>query len=183
MNNKERRIKYATDPKFRAQLLAASHKYQKSEKAKEDNKIRCRLYNQKYYGKNIQYTLRTIVRSRISLAFKAQKAERLYSFDKLLGCSLKDYQKYLTKNFKPKMSWKQKEGHKWQIDHKRPVSSFDLNIGKNQLAAFNYKNTQPLFVGEHIKKTSRYVMDLENRCIILKNKNKQYKKAIREVLK
>ena len=183
MNNKQRRKKYKEDPKFRAQCLRATHKFSRTKKALAKNKIRSREYNAKRYGKDPIYTLRVITMARVCAAFKAQDAERLYKVEYLLGCTWKQYKRYLQKKFKRGMSWKQEDGNKFHIDHIRPISSFNLNKARDQKRAFNYQNTQPLFIGDHIKKSAQYINTLEVKCIRLKRKNKEYRKVIKEVMK
>jgi hypothetical protein len=43
----------------------------------------------------------------------------------------------------------------WQIDHIKPISLFNLSKKEQQLEAFYYKNTQPLYTIENQKKGNR----------------------------
>jgi len=185
MNKRSKMLKkkYHSDPKFRESSLKNARKYARSPAGREKNKTRCRLFNRKNYGVNIEFTLSVLTHARIYSAFRAQKTERLYSTEKLLGCNWKEYKKYLQKRFKKNMKWKQEPSFKWHIDHIRPVSSFDLTKASQQKKAFNYKNTQPLFIGEHIKKTSKYMSKLEYKVVRLSRQNKEYRKALKEVIK
>ena len=66
-----------------------------------------------------------------------------------LGCSYKKYKSYLEKKFKPGMTWSNIGKNGWEIDHIVPLAKFDLSKKNNQLKAFNFKNTQPLWSTEN----------------------------------
>jgi hypothetical protein len=52
------------------------------------------------------------------------------------------------------MSWK--NYGQWHIDHIKPVKAFDLK-NENQLKqCFNYKNLQPLWDWENLRKQGKY---------------------------
>ena len=74
--------------------------------------------------------------------------------EKLLGCTFKQYFSYLTQllkdeNLADKLS-------QYEIDHIRPVSSFDLNDPHQQLVCFNFRNTRPILKKENIDKSDNY---------------------------
>jgi len=64
-----------------------------------------------------------------------------------LGISMEEYVTYLESKFVDGMSWNNMD--EWQIDHIIPFRSFDLTNEEEMFKAFNYTNTQPLFVKEH----------------------------------
>ena len=73
-----------------------------------------------------------------------------------LGCSYQDYMVYLEKKFNKEMNWSNMGGkHGWQIDHIKPLVKFDLSKKSNQLKAFNYKNTQPMWIKDNLSKGGR----------------------------
>ena len=43
----------------------------------------------------------------------------------------------------------------WEIDHIIPISSFDLTKKENQILCFNYKNLQPLWAEDNLKKSNK----------------------------
>lgn len=69
----------------------------------------------------------------------------------LLGCSIHEFRVYIQSLFKPGMSWKN-YGRRWELDHIRPVSSFDLSKPRQQKACFRWSNFQPLWAKENRKK-------------------------------
>jgi len=94
-----------------------------------------------------RFRLITDVRNRINRAL-ARGAKR-DSTIALLGCSANFYKQYITKLFSPGMSW---ECRNFDIHHIQPIYSFDLSTLEGQKAAFNYRNTQPLFRADHLRK-------------------------------
>ena len=73
----------------------------------------------------------------------------------LIGCSAQDFAKHIEGQFKNGMSWGNKGTYGWHIDHIRPLASFDLSTKENQMSAFNYKNTQPLWKEENMSKGAK----------------------------
>jgi len=44
----------------------------------------------------------------------------------------------------------------WHIDHIIPISSFNLENVEEQKICFNYKNTQPLWAIDNLKKSNKH---------------------------
>jgi len=73
----------------------------------------------------------------------------------LLGCTIVELQKHLKSSFVRGMTWKN-YGKVWHIDHIRPLSSFDLLLEKEIKKSFHYKNLQPLFASDNLRKSNKY---------------------------
>lgn len=73
----------------------------------------------------------------------------------LLGCSLGGFRAHIEQQWQPGMNWDNRGvgPGKWQIDHIRPLASFDLTISEQQREAFCYKNQQPLWHSDNAKKS------------------------------
>ena len=71
---------------------------------------------------------------------------------KLLGCSIDDFKKHLSNNFQEGMTFE--NYGKWHIDHIIPCRLFDLSKPGEQMICFNYKNLQPLWAIDNLKKSS-----------------------------
>tara|TARA_B110000977_G_scaffold144989_1_gene183999 strand:+ start:330 stop:830 length:501 start_codon:yes stop_codon:yes gene_type:complete len=67
------------------------------------------------------------------------------SYEKYLGCNIKEYKQYLEQKFTDKMNW-DNYGTYWEIDHIIPTSKG---------GSFHYSNTQPLSVTENRSKGNR----------------------------
>jgi len=115
------------------------------------NVDKIREYNRKRYKSSPQVRISKTIRSRIQDALKREhKSSRT---EKLLGISFKEFKTYIEIMFKPNMSWD--NYGEWEIDHIKPISSFDLTNPKEQFKAFNYKNTQPLWLSENRRKSAK----------------------------
>ena len=63
--------------------------------------------------------------------------------------------KYLERKFQPGMTWRNQSRFGWHIDHIKPCSKFDLSDPIQQKICFNYKNLQPLWAEENIRKSNK----------------------------
>jgi len=68
----------------------------------------------------------------------------------LIGCSPEKLKLYLETKFEDGMSWDNYGD--WHIDHIKPCCSFDLTKESEQRACFNYKNLQPLWAKDNLRK-------------------------------
>lgn len=128
-------------------LKAKRKKYKKRK-----NELEKSRYHKKY-KKDIIFTLRLCIRRRFSSAIRNNL--KTGSAIKSLGCDIDFLKKHLESKFKPGMSWE--NYGQWHIDHIKPLSSFNLLDKKELLKACNYKNLQPLWAQENLKKGSKDV--------------------------
>ncbi len=73
---------------------------------------------------------------------------------KILGCSYKDFRKWIEDRFQPGMNW----GNygQWHIDHIRPCASFDLTKIESVMECFHHTNTCPMWGRDNIAKGSKW---------------------------
>jgi hypothetical protein len=72
----------------------------------------------------------------------------------LLCCSVEFFRDYMAAKFKQGMTW---ANHgEWEIDHIRPLSSFNMTIDEDRKKAWHYTNMQPLWVEENRSKGCKY---------------------------
>lgn len=107
------------------------------------NKELYREWNRKKYQEDAGFRIKHITSARISQALKTYQTLKNDRTIEYLGCSIGEYVEYLEKMFDENMTW-ENQGEYWEIDHIKPISSFDLNIEENLYKCFHYKNTQPL---------------------------------------
>jgi hypothetical protein len=88
------------------------------------------------------------LRSRIRIALKG--IYKSSTTKKLIGCSIDKLKKYLESKFKLGMNWS--NYGKWHVDHIKPCISFDLSKKSEQRKCFHYKNLQPLWAEDNLKK-------------------------------
>lgn len=70
--------------------------------------------------------------------------------EQLLGCSYEELVAHLTSLFQEGMTWE--NYGEWQVDHKRPLSSFDLTDPAQLAQAAHYTNLQPLWWSDNLSK-------------------------------
>jgi hypothetical protein len=141
--------------KFRRENHRKRHpEYGKQQYAKHrDGKLR---KNKEHYLTNIPYKLTALFRSIIKLSCRRQYVDYPIDCLQYLGCSVDQLKTHIESQWRDKMSWENHgkgKGH-WQIDHIKPICSFDLSSQDEMRKCFFYKNTRPLWHEDHKTKTS-----------------------------
>jgi len=99
---------------------------------------------------NQEYRLMDNLRGRVNIALRRHNAFKWKSTAKLIGCSVKYLMKHLEKQFKPGMSWQNR--NEWHVDHIIPCHAFNLTNPEQQKKCFHYTNLQPLWASENYRK-------------------------------
>jgi hypothetical protein len=135
---------------------------EKQRKWIENNKPALREYMARYgrerRASDPEFKLVSMARNKIWCAlnrnrtgvFKAAKTREL------LGCTPKELVLHLESMFLPGMSWENYGIRGWHVDHIKPCAAFDLTDPEQQKQCFNYKNLQPLWWLDNIRKGDRY---------------------------
>lgn len=112
---------------------------------KEERIERVRKYNRKRYKNDPIHRIKCSLRSRLRQALNGSK--KSMSTMKLLGCTGEYAKKHIESQFKEGMSWANHGNGpgKWNIDHIRPMCSFDLSKPEDQKICCHYTNLQPLW--------------------------------------
>lgn len=108
-------------------------------------------YEKQRYKKDLFHRLKCILRSRLYQALKEEQKTGSAVSD--LGCSIKEFKKYLESQFRLGMTW-DNQGD-WHIDHVRPLSSFNLSNPDEVKQACHYSNLQPLWAEENLQKSDK----------------------------
>jgi hypothetical protein len=74
----------------------------------------------------------------------------------LLGCTAEELKVYIENLFSEGMTWDNYNFDTWHIDHIRPCASFDLTDPEQQRECFNYKNLQPLWAKDNLRKGTKW---------------------------
>lgn len=143
---KAARSKRYHEKKLQDQMVSKAWKEKNKEYLKEWN----RLYTSKRYKDDPVFALKINQRSRVRAILKSNKKAQTHE---LLGCSFEELKAHIEAQFVDGMSW-QNMGE-WHIDHIIPLAAFDLSIKENQQLAFNYKNLQPLWAIDNLKKGAK----------------------------
>ncbi len=109
------------------------------------------------YCTDINYKIKTNLRSRLSLALKAVKAEKTSRTMKLLGCNIEFFKTHIENQVVEGMTW---ENHgfgrdNWHLDHIKACSNFNLTNPEEQKICFHYTNLQPLWQFDNLSKSNK----------------------------
>ncbi len=119
------------------------------------NRSKFNAYRREWSKRRIKidpvFRLALALRGRVREAFRQQGWGKRHSANKIVGADWITVKKWIEEKFKPGMSW---DNHgKWHIDHVKPLASAS---DENQLRALcHYKNLQPLWAEENIRKGSK----------------------------
>lgn len=103
---------------------------------------------------DINYKLKHVLYERLRGALKnSSKGKKTLE---MLGCSIEDFKIYLEKQFDKDMNWGNYGKKGWHIDHKKPVSLFDLSSFEEQNTCFHYTNMQPMWWYDNLTKSAKY---------------------------
>jgi hypothetical protein len=135
--NKGYQRKYRNSHREEIRAYFASRREERNRKDRERSK------------NNVQFWLSTRLRSRLNRAITDNYKRG--SAVNTLGCSIEQLKQHLEIQFRDGMSWSNRGTH-WHIDHKKPLSSFDLTDPDQFTEACHYTNLQPLLVHENLLK-------------------------------
>jgi hypothetical protein len=173
INNIDKRRSYEKDYRLKNKdkISARNKVYQSSEKSKSQNKS-YKIKNKEKINKqnnsyrklnrakinqrrnsNIQQRIKHSLRARLWSAIRGNN--KSLSTIELLGCDVEYLIKYIEDLFLESMSWS--NYGEWHIDHIRPCASFDLTDIEQQKICFNYKNLQPLWAEDNIRKGCKVI--------------------------
>jgi len=186
IKNRERGKRYREDPKNkekiresnrkyaiknRKKILAYHAKYRKKNKEKinqggkewyyknkEKVRARQRIY-ERIRRNTLHFKIKDNMRKRIKTALKKDNGKKTKRTMKLVGCTVEQLKQHIEKQFKPGMSWEQRDS--FHIDHIIPCASFDLTKLSEQKKCFHYTNLQPLYPIENIKKGAKLNYEME----------------------
>ena len=145
--------------------LDAKYRRENPEKVKEskakyrrENLEKVNEYQAKYrrerYKNDENFRVVQLLRNRFWKSLKSQSAKKSKRTLELVGCSRDELWEHLENQFKDGMT-RQNQGE-WHIDHIKPCSLFDLTDPEQQKECFNYKNLQPLWAEENLRKGAKW---------------------------
>lgn len=166
----ENREKYlATNIRYNREHKEQRDAYQKTYRAthKEEISIRHKKYyegnREKTIARNVAYIRNKRIEDtnyrisdclRARLYFAIRNNQKVGSAVSDLGCSIEELKIKLESKFRDGMTW-ENYGSVWEIDHIRPLSSFDLSDREQFLEACHYTNLQPLLIAENRSKGAK----------------------------
>lgn len=119
----------------------------------EENKRRAALrakvyYHTKWRHDPQQRCLRSLRQNVSRIARKIRCSRRTLRKENLLGCSYDEARAHIERQFQPGWTWLN-HGKLWEIDHIRPLCSFDLTNPDQRRLAAHYTNLRPLAKAEN----------------------------------
>lgn len=115
------------------------------------NKIKINQYVKDKYESDVPFKLATNLRKRMSKMIR--RSQKSGSAVKDMGCSVEELKIHLESQFQEGMTWE--NYGEWHIDHIYPLSKFDLFDREEFLKACHYKNLQPLWSQDNLKKSNK----------------------------
>ena len=126
------------------------HKKEFYQKNKEKIRIKNYKYKVQRLKTDINFRISERLRNRLSLALKSNQKSGSAVRD--LGCTIPELKIHLENQFQKGMTWDNWSFCGWHIDHKVPLSLFDLEDREQFLKANHYTNLQPLWAVDNLKK-------------------------------
>lgn len=121
------------------------------EENKEHCKIKAKIRHEERMCNDIDYRLKTKIRSKIYKVLKGNKNS--ISSMELIGCSINELRQHIERQFQPGMTWDNWGTFGWHLDHIIPQSSFDFTDVEQQKRCWHYTNLQPLWWMDNIMKS------------------------------
>lgn len=131
-----------------------SAQYRKEYTKRNRDKITKRV--REFYNANPSAKIMQRLRHRINQAVLRGSNKRSSSLLILLGVETKEKLiLHLESQFTVGMTWENYGKMGWHIDHIVPCTLFDLSKEWEQKSCFNYKNLQPLWSSDNIRKSNK----------------------------
>lgn len=159
--NHEKHKEYYCKNREKAKANNAKYRRENPEKIKErkakyrrENREKIKEYFKKCYKNDGNFKIRVVLKNRTLESLKVQSVKKSNKTLELIGCSVNELWEHLEGQFTDGMT-RQNHGE-WHIDHIKPCSAFDLTDPKQQKECFNYKNLQPLWAQDNLKKSNKW---------------------------
>ena len=133
------------------QRLCKSCDNQRSLQWKKYNKNHYNIYYREKYANDVIYKVAKKLRSRLRKALLNQLTNKKSKTEDLLGICFEEFKEYIEFLMTSEMTWEPID-----LDHVRPLSSFDLTNPEQLKEACHFSNIQPLLKTDNRKKGSRY---------------------------
>jgi len=136
---------------------------QKRAEYESANKDRLRAARRKWennrLSNDINYRMNKVLSSRIRHELKGDR-KNTERTEALIGCTINELKSFIESQFEKEMTWDNWGTNGWHIDHRIPLSWFNLENENCRKLAFNYKNLQPLWSKDNLNKKNFYAHKL-----------------------
>jgi hypothetical protein len=156
----------------RTRYLQSMHDCHARHKDEQEYKQKRANYNAAWYADNKDHAIQSSIeyarerkqrdplfrlqgnlRSYLSRTLKTRGLTKNRHLMDLMACDWPTLEKHLESHFIGTMSWR--NYGQWHVDHIQALANFDLNDPTQLAAAWNYKNLQPLWAHDNLKKSNR----------------------------
>ena len=162
-NNPEIRKKWRKEN--RDEIKERKKIYMKEYQKKNKDKIK--KYKKEYVKERLKtdhvFKLIMYSRNRVLGALKAQNAAKNQRTMEYINCSIAHLYNHIECQFGDSgMDWDNmgredgEGGRGWEVDHRRPCESFDLNDEEQKYMCFHWTNLQPMWGQENSEKSDNY---------------------------
>jgi hypothetical protein len=154
LKNKEKRLEEAkiyrdaNKEKYKEYFKIYKHKHK--DEIREKYKPHVREYQKNKRQTDIQYKIKNALSCRIRGSIKNKNGKR--SID-IVGYTIAELKQHLEKQFTKGMSWD--NYGQWEIDHRIPISSFDLTNEAEIKECWALSNLQPIWKIENRLKSNK----------------------------
>ena len=108
------------------------------------------------YENDPKYRVYHNYRTRLQGAIRYQKAGKNAPTLEFLDSSIEEFCEFIEKQFSEGMTWNNNCQDGWHLDHVRPCQSFDFDSQEQAMTCFNFRNFQPLWADENLRKKDTY---------------------------
>ena len=108
-------------------------------------------------SKDLEFRLDLNFKARFAYVLRKNKTFSFLKYSDFLGCNLDFFIEYIESKFTEGMSWKNYAHNTWHLDHKLPLSSFDLTNIQQYEICFHYTNLQPLWAEDNYTKGRKLI--------------------------
>lgn len=151
---KRRRENRRLNPPSRAELDAHNARARRDYyKNREKSLKRVMAYRAKRRKTDPAYRILQNLRVRISNVIRGRTKSA--SSMQLIGCTKEELKAHLEKQFLPGMTWENYGPFGWHCDHVAPCASFRMEDPEEQRKCFSFKNLQPLWWIDNIRKKDK----------------------------
>lgn len=113
------------------------------------------------------YLINGRIRARLRKALNEQETKKSSKLLDILGCTIAQFKQHMENQFKPGMSWEERN---FVLDHIIPCSYFDLTDIEHQKACFHYTNMQPLTFIDNARKSDQILPEYQEHLLKIETK-------------
>lgn len=143
--------------RYRERYAVKNAEYRRKYTARPEYKARRNALIKQRKATDPAFAIARVLRRTLARKLRRSLTTKTANTMDLLGCSIAEFLSHLERQFLPGMTWSNwgRGANRWQIDHKRPIASFDLTDPDQQRICFHFSNTQPLWAIDNLRKHAK----------------------------